>query len=123
MTATNRAFITGESGEIFQYQETLTGTEQIYTNNVPDGFYLEQNYPNPFNPSTTIKFGLPRQGDVSLKVYDMAGREVANLINARMNAGQVEQRFDGSGLSSGVYFYSLVVDGLVVATKKMVLVK
>ncbi|MCB0720939.1 MAG: T9SS type A sorting domain-containing protein [Ignavibacteriae bacterium] len=124
MTAPDRAFIGGSGGEILQYRETVTGTELTFTNEVPSEYHLEQNYPNPFNPSTTIKFGLPRAGLVSLKVYDIAGREVAALINnQRMNAGQVTQRFNGSGLASGVYFYSLVIDGEMIATKKMLLIK
>ncbi len=124
MTATNRAFVCGSGANIWRYEENLTGTEIIFTNSVPDKYYLDQNYPNPFNPSTTIKFGLPRAGNVSLKVYDMAGREVANLINnERMNAGIVSYNFNGSNMASGVYFYSLVVDNNLISTKKMVLVK
>ncbi|MCB0724367.1 MAG: T9SS type A sorting domain-containing protein [Ignavibacteriae bacterium] len=124
MVSPTEAYICGPSSFVFGYKDIVSGTELTYTNSIPKEHYLEQNYPNPFNPSTTIKFGIPRQGLVSLKVYDMSGREVANLINNRkMNAGQVTQRFDGSSLSSGVYFYSLVVDGELIATKKMVLVK
>ena len=124
MVSPTEAYFCGNYSYIFGYKEVISGTELTYTNSIPKDHYLEQNYPNPFNPSTTIKFGIPRQGLVSLKVYDMSGREVANLINNRkMNAGQVTQRFDGSSLSSGVYFYSLVVDGELIATKKMVLVK
>ena len=123
MTETGIAFICGLGGEIFQYRETVTGTELTYTNEVPPEYQLEQNYPNPFNPSTTIKFALPRQGTVSLKIYDIAGREVASLFdNAKLNQGTFEQRFDGSGLASGVYFYTLQMDGFV-ETKKMMLVK
>ena len=87
-------------------------------------YTLEQNYPNPFNPTTTIKFSLPKAGIVTLKIYDVAGREVMRLINNQnMNAGYQTQLFNGSMLSSGVYFYSLLVDNNLIATKKMVLVK
>lgn len=124
MTATNRAFVVGSNAGIWKYEETITGNEIIFNNTIPDKYFLDQNYPNPFNPTTTIKFGLPKAGLVSLKIYDMAGREVANLINNEtMNAGIVTQNFNGSILASGVYFYSLVVDNNIISTKKMVLVK
>ena len=70
---------------------------------------LGQNYPNPFNPSTTIKYELPRSCEVRLSVCDILGREVSVLVNERRNAGYHEVRFDGSGLSSGVYFYRMQV--------------
>ena len=124
MTATNRAFLCGANSGVWRYEETMTGTELTFTNEVPSEYHLEQNYPNPFNPSTTIKFALPEQGTVSLKIFDIAGREAASLLdNAELNRGTFEQRFDGSGLASGVYFYSLAVDGQTVSTKKMMLVK
>lgn len=124
MAASNTAYLCGSGGAIIRYGDVLTEVELTFSNTLPDDFFLEQNYPNPFNPSTTIRFGIPRQGLVSLKVYDMAGREVANLINnQQMNAGQITKSFDGSSLSSGVYFYSLIVDGKMIATKKMVLIK
>lgn len=124
MVSPTEAYITGQYSQVFGYKDIISGTELTYNNSVPTDHYLEQNYPNPFNPTTTIKFGIPRQGLVSLKVYDMSGREVANLIdNKQMNAGQVSKQFNGSSLSSGVYFYSLVVNGQMIATKKMVLVK
>ena len=124
MVGTNRAFVVGTNAGIWKYEENVTGNEITFTNNVPERYFLDQNYPNPFNPSTTIKFGLPRAGAVTLKIYDMAGREVANIINnERMNAGIVSYNFNGSALASGVYFYSLVVDNDLIATKKMVLVK
>jgi len=83
---------------------------------------LRQNYPNPFNPSTTIKYELPRSSEVRLSVYDMLGREVAILVNERMNAGVHEVKFDGSGLASGVYLYRMWA-GEFVATKRLLLLK
>ena len=68
-----------------------------------------QNYPNPCNPGTTIQFTLAKICNVDLKVYDMLGREVAVLVNEKKDAGVHEVTFDGSGLSSGVYFYRLQV--------------
>ena len=89
---------------------------------VPAEFALEQNYPNPFNPSTKISFALPTEGNVSLKVYNSLGEEVANLMNNVMKAGAYSVNFDASNLTSGVYFYSLQYNGTV-STKKMVLMK
>lgn len=68
---------------------------------------LSQNYPNPFNPSTVISYQLPFGADVSIKVYDMLGKEVANLVSGFKSAGNYSTRFDGSNLSSGIYFYVL----------------
>ncbi|MFQ3607894.1 MAG: 5'-nucleotidase C-terminal domain-containing protein [Chloroherpetonaceae bacterium] len=88
----------------------------------PTTFELAQNYPNPFNPATTINYQLPTSALVTLKVYDVVGREVATLVNARQEAGRYDVRFNGSSLSSGVYFYRLQA-GSFVETKKMMLVK
>jgi len=90
---------------------------------IPANYSLSQNYPNPFNPSTTIRFALPKASDVTLKVYNINGQEVATLINGmNMNAGTSEYTFDASKLSSGVYFYSIQA-GNFKDTKKMILVK
>lgn len=88
----------------------------------PQRFKLEQNYPNPFNPMTTIVYQLPVTSDVSLKVYDVLGREVATLFSGRQNAGRYQAQFNASQLSSGLYFYRLQA-GSYVETKKMTLVK
>jgi hypothetical protein len=77
--------------------------------NVPDKFSLHQNFPNPFNPVTTIKFDIRSSGNVSLKVYDILGREVAILVDEYLRAGSYERVFEASNLSSGVYFYTLRV--------------
>lgn len=89
---------------------------------MPTEFSLSQNYPNPFNPSTVISYQLPASSQVTLRVYDMLGREIATLVNDRENAGSHSAKFDGSRLASGVYFYRLVA-GNYVATKKMALLK
>jgi hypothetical protein len=86
-------------------------------------YSLEQNYPNPFNPTTNIKFSVPKDGNVSLKFYDMMGREVASYIdNGFLKAGIYNALFDGANLSSGVYFYTLSTNDFT-ETKKMMLVK
>jgi hypothetical protein len=89
---------------------------------VPKVFALDQNYPNPFNPTTVVSFQLPMASEVRLVVYDLLGREVAVVANERRTAGSHEVRFDGSGLSTGVYFYRLTA-GKYTETRKMILVK
>jgi hypothetical protein len=89
---------------------------------VPSIFELQQNYPNPFNPSTTIRYGLPSAEQVSLKIYDMLGRQVATLVNARQAAGRYEATFNAASLSSGIYIYRLQA-GSFSQTSKMMLVK
>jgi hypothetical protein len=89
---------------------------------VPKEFYLSQNYPNPFNPTTKIIYSLPTDGVVTLIVYDIMGKEVVTLINENKKAGCYETILDGTGLSSGVYFYKLIA-GYVNLTKKMIVIK
>ncbi len=88
----------------------------------PEKFELSQNYPNPFNPSTIIKFGLPEQSKVRLTVYNSLGEEVIELLNENMPAGHHQVKFDGSNLSSGLYFYKISTNNYV-AVKKMMLMK
>ncbi len=85
-------------------------------------YELTQNYPNPFNPSTTIKYQIPQSGNVTVKVFDILGAEVATLVNEFQNKGRYEVNFDASKLSSGVYIYRLQVNDYS-ASKKMVLMK
>ena len=88
-----------------------------------ESYELRQNYPNPFNPSTTISFGLPVEDYVSLKIYDMTGKEVAVLYdNEFLNAGVSSIDFSGENLSSGIYFYRLTTTGFT-DIKKMTLIK
>lgn len=89
---------------------------------LPDAFKLNQNYPNPFNPVTTITYAIPNAQHTMLKVYDINGREVRTLVNDIQSAGGYEVRFDGTGLSSGVYFYELV-SGNFSDTKSMMIIK
>jgi hypothetical protein len=100
---------------------SMTGVSTI-SSNVPDKYNLSQNYPNPFNPVTKINFDIPKSGFVSLKVYDVLGKEVATILNEVKNAGSYSADFSGASLSNGVYFYRLESNGFV-STKKMMLVK
>ena len=90
--------------------------------NLPTQFSLEQNYPNPFNPTTTIKFSIPNEGLVTLKIYNVIGEEVATLVKDIKKAGNYELIFGANNLSSGVYLYKLSA-GSFVETKKMLLLK
>jgi serine protease AprX len=95
---------------------------------VPSGYVLEQNFPNPFNPSTTIMYALPATGMVSLKVYDVMGREIRTLVAEPQAAAHHTVRWDGTTsagnqVPSGVYFYRLSADGRVRATRSMMLLK
>ncbi|MGI0014695.1 MAG: T9SS type A sorting domain-containing protein, partial [Nitrososphaera sp.] len=91
-------------------------------NVTPLTFELRQNYPNPFNPSTTIKFSLPSSSRVTLKVFDLLGKEIATLVDQDLTPGRHETLWDASGIESGVYFYQLRT-GEFVETKRLVLVK
>ena len=92
------------------------------TGKTPTSFVLEQNYPNPFNPSTVISWQLPVSSHVSLKVYDILGKEVMTLVNEHREAGYCETRFEGSSLASGMYIYRLSA-GNFISTKKMLMIK
>ncbi len=89
---------------------------------IPDAFHLAQNYPNPFNPVTTIEFGLRIDSEVSLKVFDIQGREVRTLVDGELKAGHYETPFVGTTLPAGMYFYRLISNEGII-TKKMVLLK
>lgn len=95
----------------------VTGNEET-----PFTYELRQNYPNPFNPSTTISYSIPRDQIVSLKVYDLLGREVSEIVNSLQKAGRYTVTFDGSKLSSGVYYYKIQAESFT-ETRRMVLVK
>ncbi len=90
--------------------------------NIPKTFAIAQNYPNPFNPSTVIKYQLPKSEFVTIKVFDLLGREVASLVNEQKEPGYYEAVFDGSNMASGLYFYKIEA-GSFVETKKMMLIK
>ena len=88
----------------------------------PATFALHQNYPNPFNPATTIKFSLAWAENVNIKVYDITGKVVSELVNSRFKEGSHTVKFDGSNLASGVYFYRITTSRFS-DVKKMILVK
>lgn len=101
---------------------TITDSSKNMNQNRSQSFSLEQNHPNPFNPATKISFSLPEATTVKLIVFDVNGREVAQLLNEFLNAGQHSVTFDASNLSSGVYFYRIEA-GKFYKTRPMILLK
>lgn len=95
---------------------------QVDVNKIPDKYSLSQNYPNPFNPSTTIKYSVPEQSFVKIKVFNLLGQEIAELVNKELQTGNYEVSFDATNFPSGIYFYRIEADNFV-QTKKMILMK
>jgi hypothetical protein len=115
----------GTGGGLAVFNEVCVVSE-IENNPLSTGYLLYQYYPNPFNPITTISYSLPRTSMVSLKVYDILGKEVAALVNEEKPAGIYEIEFDWSNLSSGIYLYKLSASGRAgyfSETKKLILLK
>jgi hypothetical protein len=125
---TDRIYVTGSanfSGTGIAFYtlrySTFNAVEPISTI-IPKSFTLLQNYPNPFNPVTNIRFDVPRSSFVRISVYDVMGREVENLVNEQLMAGEYMVKWDAVKYSSGIYFYSIATDGYQ-STKKMILTK
>lgn len=104
------------------YTGTGTAVESPKGQKMPEEYSLKQNYPNPFNPSTSIQYSLKENGFVTLRVFDIVGREVSQLVNEYKNAGSYKAQFNAKGLPSGFYFCQLSVNGHVF-TNKMTLLK
>ena len=112
--------------------DTMTGYDSTFKTaqvsaihddkSLPKRFSLRQNYPNPFNPTTAITFELPASSIVSLKVFDLFGREVTTLVSGQKAPGEYNVTWDGSATANGIYFYRLIA-GNVSDTRKMVLAK
>ena len=101
--------------------ENLSG-ENLVSNVIPKEYALLQNYPNPFNPETKINFDIPNLADVKISVYDITGKEIAVLVNEKLEPGSYSFKWNGASFASGIYFYR-VQSGNFVQTRKMVLVK
>lgn len=119
ITNNGSVFVCGASTGIYT-NSTSVGVEKI--DGIPASFELSQNYPNPFNPETTINYSVNKPSNVKLNIYDVLGRLVKELVNENQQPGRYSVKFDGSSLSSGVYFYS-INSGNSVLTKKMLLMK
>ncbi|MBL7074258.1 T9SS type A sorting domain-containing protein [candidate division KSB1 bacterium] len=100
----------------------MVGIKETYLFNFLESFKLYQNHYNPFNPITTIKYGLPQESNVTLKVFNILGREVATLVDEHQTAGYHQINWDATGYSSGIYFYQIQA-GKFQKVRKMVLVK
>jgi hypothetical protein len=107
---------------IIDYTATVLPTSVENEGEQPDEYFLAQNFPNPFNPSTKISYGIQEAGIVNLKVYNILGSEVANLVNEYKPAGNYEVSFGKNELASGIYIYRLAVNNFI-QTRKMILEK
>ena len=112
--------IFGDPSLVLKYDQIASNDDDNYPR--LNSFELHQNFPNPFNPTTTISFVIPKEGHVSLEIYDIIGNNVANLIDERLSQGSYNVDFDASNFSSGIYFYRLDYNSNVIA-KKMILLK
>jgi hypothetical protein len=111
----------GKSITTFISTEVSSGIEPLFAS-VPQSYSLEQNYPNPFNPVTTVSYPLGKPSEVKINVYDLCGHEVAIRVNGMKPAGTHTIRFDGTDLTSGIYFYKLQAADQVI-TRKMMFIK
>ncbi|MDZ4713104.1 MAG: T9SS type A sorting domain-containing protein, partial [bacterium] len=119
----NTGYAAGDYGTLIK---TTNGGMTFITNissSVPEDFELGQNYPNPFNPSTTISYKIQKSGLIQLKLFDVTGREITSLVDQQQSSGEYKVLFDASAYPSGIYFYSLYSNGILLDSKKCLLVK
>ena len=128
VTALNNSGNSSDTSSTFNFTtETATGIETL-NNIIPKGYSLSQNYPNPFNPSTIIRYGLPSESFVTIKIYNLLGQEINKLVHKIESAGYHEITFNSKKLASGIYFYRIIAksaDGKkdFITTKKLILMK
>lgn len=118
---TNSLLVATYGGGVFGFDYTPTNVKNE-NGIIPTQYTLKQNFPNPFNPSTTISFSVPNEEFVTLKIYDLLGREISTLINQQLIPGNYNINFDAAKLSSGIYFYNLKTQNYI-KTNKMNLIK
>jgi hypothetical protein len=104
-----------------RFNNWLTSIKNI-SSEIPDDYFLSQNYPNPFNPVTVIRYSLTTSGEISLRLYDVLGKEVVTLLNEKQNAGTYEVSWEASNFPSGMYYYKIQTSEFS-ETKRMVLLK
>jgi len=119
----NTGYAVGQNGTILKTTSGGIVDIEPLSNNVPDKYILYQNYPNPFNPKTVINYELRVTSKAMLKVFDVLGTEVAELVNEKQYAGSYSVEFNGIGFASAVYYYSIYLNGSLFETKRMVLLK
>jgi hypothetical protein len=112
----------GAYGGSYATSWDVTTSVKINSSALPEIYELYQNYPNPFNPSTTISFLLPSKSFVSLKIFDLLGREAATIVSEEMSVGSYSRQWNAANMSSGIYFYRLQA-GSFIETKKLILIK
>lgn len=130
LSGTAGEVVTGKiSGTAYQHNSGFwhVYSQSVITNvhddeTIPATFNMEQNYPNPFNPSTIIRFSVPENSNIILKVYDVLGNELITLLNEDKDAGWYDVHFDASAFASGVYIYRITA-GNFISTKKMLMIK
>lgn len=121
VTLRNLVFVV-QGGKLYLLSETTSVDVESEDTSIPIEYGLSQNYPNPFNPATNIKYSVPEISFVTIKLYDVLGNEVTTLVNEEKEAGNYKIDFDGSRLSSGIYFYKMQTEKFV-EIKKMILLK
>lgn len=122
LTTTSQYIFAGTDSGVYRRDlSEIIGVKKIAVN-VPSVFSLEQNYPNPFNSMTNVKFKMLNAGNAVIKVFDISGKDVATLVNEKLQPGVYSVRFDAGNLTSGIYFYRLQTENFT-ATKSMILLK
>jgi len=121
LAITNNFIFTGPYSVWRRLFSDIIGIQYI-SSEIPNGFFLSQNYPNPFNPSTNIEFSLPEKSFVKLKVFDITGKEIAELVSENLSAGTFRYEYNAENLPSGIYFYKLDAKKFS-ETKRMILIK
>ena len=119
-----RVSLDGYHTRLFLLADTIMHVNPISekVTTIPEKLNLSQNYPNPFNPITTIEYNLPKEGRVTLKIYDVLGQEVITLVHGKQRSGSHKVNFNGSNFATGIYIYRLIFDGQE-NIRKMVLIK
>jgi photosystem II stability/assembly factor-like uncharacterized protein len=114
---------TTDGGMHWERQDNFSVLSNIDNHKLPENLDLLQNYPNPFNSSTTIKYSISKPSLVNLKIYDLIGNEVETLVDQQKRSGKHRLSFNGDRISSGLYFYTLIIDDKYSITKKMLLIR
>jgi len=114
-------YVTGKNGLMLKTINGGIGIINI-SSEIPSSYSLQQNYPNPFNPTTKIRFDIPKSENVTIKVFDMLGKEISTMVSQQLQPGTYEAEWDASAYSSGIYYYK-ITSGSFTQTKKMVVVR